>query len=326
MDDCWLQWPGDKNSFLKFKDNLNSIWPNEMMFTHELEKDGKINFLDVTISLCPINDTYEVEFYQKPTHSGKYLDFKSHCPISTKINIIKSEARRIVQNCTKMEKAWPHLEKLKQNLIASNYPPKLVISNILNTVHNNGISKNSTKPSYDYVYSIPFVNEALTIKIKNEISKLGINARVVPLPGKSLQKLIKGNKVNSCSCILCEIGIKCNEQNIVYQAKCLTCKESYIGATGRFAKDRIGEHEQSIRCRNNRSTLGQHIQTHGPETRARGIQKRSRKPDLKKMLKLYEFSKIAKGKDVLEVFIKESFAIASKRPGLNNMLGNGFVK
>ena len=51
MDDCWLEWIGDLNSFLKFKDNLNSIWPNEMVFTHEIEEDGKINFLDVTVSL-----------------------------------------------------------------------------------------------------------------------------------------------------------------------------------------------------------------------------------------------------------------------------------
>ena len=112
----------------------------------------------------------------------------------------------------------------------------------------------------------------------------------------------------------------------VYQAKCLTCNELYIGATGRNAKDRILEHESSIRCRNNRSTLGQHTQTHGPETRSKAIQKRSRKPDLKNLLKIYEFSKLAKGKDVLEVFIREGIAIQKHRPNLNNMSGNGFVK
>ena len=218
------------------------------------------------------------------------------------------------------------MEKLKENLIASNYPPNIVITNILNIAHKIGTERVSNKPTFDFVYSIPYVDECFTRKVKKELKKLDINARIVPLPGKSLKSMIKGKMVNPCGSVLCEVGIKCNEQNIVYQAKCLTCNELYIGATGRYAKDRILEHEQSTRCRNNRSTLGQHIQTHGQETHSKAIQKRSRKPDLKNFLKIYEFTKLAKGKDVLEVFIREGIAIHKYKPNLNNQSGNGFVK
>ena len=75
--------------------------------------------------------------------------------------------------------------------------------------------------------------------------------------------IVKSSRI--CECELCEVWIKCDEQNIVYQF--ITCNALYIGATGRYSKDRILEHESLIRCRNNRYTIGQLTQTHGPETR-----------------------------------------------------------
>ena len=51
--------------------------------------DHSIHFLDITISRTDQGLKYI--FYQKSTNSGRYLHYTSHCAMSTKVNIIKSE-------------------------------------------------------------------------------------------------------------------------------------------------------------------------------------------------------------------------------------------
>ena len=107
VDDAWLIWPGSKESFIEFNESLNSIWPT-LNFTHEYSENEKLTFLDMKTTLK--ESKIEYEFYQKPTHSGKYLDYEAHCSMSTKINIIKSEAKRILNNCSYKSLSWPHLK------------------------------------------------------------------------------------------------------------------------------------------------------------------------------------------------------------------------
>ena len=64
VDDCWLGWLGSLESFMEFKVTLNSVWPGELVFTHEVEnKEKSINFLDMTITRCTTR-LLEYEFYQ----------------------------------------------------------------------------------------------------------------------------------------------------------------------------------------------------------------------------------------------------------------------
>ena len=331
MDDAWMGWVGDMESFIKFKDMLNKIWPGEMVFTHEIESENNsINFLDTSITRKR-EGGFEYEFYQKPTHSGKYLDFRSHCPISTKINIIKTEAQRIISNCSSMDKAWPHLEKLRENLTDSYYPHNFATCHILKViqiVNNPSLAPNNKeKPKFDYVYTIPYVSEAITRKIKKCLKDLDINARVVATSGKSLKNQLKEKSPNNCKCTLCQHGITCTQKNIVYEASCNKCHESYVGATSRPSIKRILEHESSVRLKNNRTTIGQHFQTHYPKssTVTRSSIKKT-KPDLENFLKHFKFTKIDQAKDSFGVFILEGLAIAKKKPKINNMMENGWIR
>ena len=42
--------------------------------------------------------------------------------------------------------------------------------------------------------------------------------------------------------------------------------------------------------------------------------------------KNFKFKKVAQGKDILEVYIKEGLDINKYRPKVNNMMGNGFIR
>ena len=96
VDDAWLLWKSSAENFEEFKANLNSVWAY-VNFTSELQEDRKLIFLDLTIELKENN---EISFthYQKPTASGRYLHYDSHCSLVTKTNIIRSETRRIVDS------------------------------------------------------------------------------------------------------------------------------------------------------------------------------------------------------------------------------------
>ena len=252
VDDAYTIWNGTENAFRQFVDTLNSVWEC-LNFTFELSNSSnEINFLDVKIKLQ--NGSISHEFYQKETHSGKYLGYDAHCSMSTKVNIIKSEARRVLKNCSDHNIALDHLERLKNNLLRSGYPNGLVTKLILQSVmEHTGLNKNTNKNKdpCDFVLKIPYINEEYTRKIKCIVKRSGIKARVVTTPGRSVRSLITDSSSlpNTCRCGLCINNIDCKTRHFVYKATCKICNESYIGASYRPAEKRLMEHESSFRLK-----------------------------------------------------------------------------
>ena len=100
-----------------------------------------------------------------------------------------------------------------------------------------------------------------------------------------------------------------------------------MGATSRPSHIRILEHEHSIRQQNKRTTLGQHFLSHFPKSPVTNIQKSKKsKPDMAKLWEHFNFRKVTKGKDILELFIKEGLVIGRSQPKINNIMGNGFIR
>ena len=121
VDDSFGIWTQGEERYNWLLDTLNEIWPTvEFESTRENEK-REVVFLDVKIKILEDqNLTYE--FHQKPTHCGKYLNYMSHTPEQTKINIVISEARRIIKNCALRNDAFKHLENFRLQLLNSEYP------------------------------------------------------------------------------------------------------------------------------------------------------------------------------------------------------------
>ena len=191
-------------------------------------------------------EDFQYDFYQKPTHSGKYEDFYSHSPQKTKINIIITETRRIIRNCSKEEFIWEHLEKLRRNFIKSNYPAAMVSKIISSEIscHIKGIHvPKKPKKKYDFVFKIPYVNEGFTRIVQTKLRELDINARVVAIAGMSIGELFRPPKTNTCTCELCSMGIWCSAKHIVYEAMCRMCHKCYNGVCNRPSECRLTEHE-----------------------------------------------------------------------------------
>ena len=286
-----------------------------------------------------------------------YLPYTSHCETKTKLNIITTETRRILRLCSSKDLAWPHLETLRHNLINSGYPQEHVTITITREAARYTPTPNPhahptqplttptcppptspplpTQPTHPapsdtdpkFILKIPYVNEALTRKIRTTTAKSSIPIRVVTTSGRTVKSEVKSALVRkvapppTCNCRLHQAELPCNMRNVVYKATCRHCSQDYIGATARPLAKRVDEHEASQRLGNNRSTLGKHLVTTHPSA-VTGV-KYSR--DFEKFFENYDFRVLERGRDSLDTFLRENLAIQRERPGLNQNQTNGFM-
>ena len=184
------------------------------------------------------------------------------------------DAARIYKNCMVKEESWKHLGKLKLDLLRSGYPENIINSHILEGIKDKNGKEKKEKQKFDYYLQIPYLNEAFTRMVKKAIEKSNLKIRVVCKSGKTLKSVLKPHHSKLCNlenCQLCKNNIPCKMKHFIYEFTCNHCTKNvtdnitkkknnkYIGASRRIALKRLGEHEQSVRRFNNRTTLGQHM-------------------------------------------------------------------
>ena len=234
VDDSIGIWTESLQKYQQFISTLNNTWPT-VEFESTLEDSNReIVFLDIKIK---IEEEYNItyEFHQKPTHCNRYLDYLSHTPEQTKINIVLSEARRIINNCSHIEKSYPHLEKLRKHLINSNYPTQLINKYITMAIENPIPKiKSKAKDEYknSYLIRIPYMNEPFTRIVKKHVKKSKLNIKVVVKAAMSIKRKVTSSPSN-CKCQSCKNKFPCTSRDMVYQATCKFCKESYLGGHGK---------------------------------------------------------------------------------------------
>ena len=102
----WKRYVDDSICFVKkdsiqfVLDTLNSFHDN-IKFTFEEEKDGKIPFLDAL--LVRNNQYLNTTVYRKKTHTDVYLNWKSFGPSSWKWGTLKTIVTRALELCSTNE-------------------------------------------------------------------------------------------------------------------------------------------------------------------------------------------------------------------------------
>lgn len=191
------------------------------------------------------------DWYNKPTYSGRVLNFNSQHPFSQKLNLIdnlKLRALRLSNECFHSS----NLDKVKSILLQNNYPPKLLrkILNDKRVLHTPNISKSDENVTY---IKLTYVKD-LTERISNILKKE--NLGIAQKPENTIKRFHSKLK--------CKIPTELMS-NIVYQIPCKECDKVYVGQTGRYLKTRVTEHKRDmtnilnpIKRKENNTALAEH--------------------------------------------------------------------
>jgi hypothetical protein len=150
VDDTFVVWPYGPEKLQKFLDHLNSIKPT-IKFTMEVETNNTLPFLDVLVMKRGPKLTIKV--YWKPTHTGRYLHFKSNHPHHVKRGVVHNLVNQAKIICQNQKDFSIEIKTIRHDLMLSEYPEEFVDSIIKTSTRN--------RPSPDTVYQgtvvIPYV-------------------------------------------------------------------------------------------------------------------------------------------------------------------------
>ena len=115
---------------------MNSRHPN-MHFTHEIENNGRINFLGLTISHA-ISDCfqYSTTIYRKPTFTGLLTNYNSFSCLSYRLSVVKTLVFRALRLCSNSQLFLSELKYIKTLLMRNAFPSK-----VIDKIYNNTLSR-----------------------------------------------------------------------------------------------------------------------------------------------------------------------------------------
>ena len=104
-----------------------------LSFTHELESNGKLPFLDMMIN--NENGKLSSSWYRKPTATDLTLNFHALAPLKYKRSVVSSFVYRIYRACSSWKSFHESLNEAKVILIKNQYPPSFIENIIYNTLN-----------------------------------------------------------------------------------------------------------------------------------------------------------------------------------------------
>ena len=238
VDDILIAVPNTEiDNILQFF-NTNNF---NIKFTLEKEIEQTINFLDISITRKQ-DQKLSLNWYRKPTWSGRYLNFFSHHPLRYK----KSVVNNLVDRAILLSDKEFHTDNLNliKNVLQENCYPLTFVQEIvdlrLQTLERKSLLGNNqvvADRDIQPFISIPYI-EGLSEKISRILGNYNIN--IAFKNHKSLKMIFKPTK---------DRLKKEQLSNIVYSIPCKdnNCKAVYIGQTKRFLQTRIKEHKNNIR-------------------------------------------------------------------------------
>ncbi|UYV61346.1 hypothetical protein LAZ67_1004494 [Cordylochernes scorpioides] len=234
----------------KIDKRIVNIFPDDILiwsrYIDDTETCDSLAFLDIRITKT--RNRYNTEVYYKPTFHPMYINFSSFCPLSHKINTVRTLSKRIYTHCNTEESKQRETNNIISNLMSSGYPKNFILRHFHNP------SRTKIYDNYKSICTIPYSLQS--IKIARELKNFGIRTYFSNTPsiGTILRNPI--TKDNTPRNTL-------QRNNAVYSIKCNDCDSVYVGETGRYIKDRIQEHDRNIRHNDPKSLIVQHISQTG---------------------------------------------------------------
>ena len=131
----WERYVDDTFTFVKKGeiDNVISIlngFHKDVQFTHEVEENGTISFLDVKVKRKS-DGTFTTSVYRKKTDTNLYINWRAFAPKQWKIGTLKGMIRRAYLICSEQEGLDSEISHLKHVFVTINGYPKKVVNETL---------------------------------------------------------------------------------------------------------------------------------------------------------------------------------------------------
>ena len=123
VDDTFLLFR-TKDNVEKFKNLANNKQHKNIKFTSEIEEDGSLTFLDITIT-CE-NNRLVTSVYRKPAFSDVFKNFGRFIPEMHQLGLTETLLHRSFRLCSSYENFHREIETLKSIFEHSNYPQNFV--------------------------------------------------------------------------------------------------------------------------------------------------------------------------------------------------------
>jgi len=230
VDDCFIIWNESCGQFKLFLEKLNNFRKGIISFTVEFEKESCLPFLDLNIKRK--DSSISIDLYQKPTNVNRYLNFKSHHNIRSKISTIDYFVSRA--QLLSGEKYQKQIIETTKQLINNGYPSKLIMKRIQVLTNKRLSDKTKVTKDYDHNVVIPYVK--------------GISGQIALVFKKYNSRISYCRLRNDLHNVLYNHKTKIPKemQNGVYRINCLNCGKAYIGETKRYLKVRKKEHKTAV--------------------------------------------------------------------------------
>ena len=245
-----------KDHIAPFLEWLNTIH-SDLKWTCEVEKEGRINFLDVTI-IRDSNGSLTFEVYRKPTHTGQYIQATSNAPRSHMISTVRALTQRAYDICSTPEARERELARVRKELAINGYSLKLYNRGRYrpNAPGASGAGTQAiTDPNSQSTGTTPSRPESTTRKGHVQLPHIpGISdilARLCRKEGISTSFTSRGSLGEQLVHLKDPID-RLDTSDTIYHIKCgggptTDCNHTYVGETGRSTRIRMGDHRASTK-------------------------------------------------------------------------------
>ena len=229
----------------KFLSHINSL-RESIKFTMEIEADNRIPFLDVMVYRK--ENQIITSIYRKPTHTDRYLNFKSNHHPRIKAGVIKSLAHRARTICNSKENLDTELVNLQRVFDMNDYPSSLV--NECLTEKKNTQKIDDTEVEKPATLFTPYIR-GFSERLEKICRRLNIRSVF------SSRRTLRNELVHVKTYRVQPDRIK----GVVYTVNCAECESTYIGETKRTLDTRLKEHKRAVITDDRKNGIATHANT-----------------------------------------------------------------
>ena len=247
VDDIICAVPYDKvNEILTIFNGFNP----SLQFTVETEVDFGVPFLDTRVIRDPVSNKIVLDWYMKPTASGRYMNFYSNHTINQKVNTLLSMKNRVlyISDPTFVNKNLKNLSDLFEN---NGYPRSLVKKLIFNTPVSDYATDDGCSVSTCQYKTLPYI-DGLSCKLVKVFSN--VNFKISVTNKKTIGNIFSNMKDRTKQLLT---------SDVVYCIPCGNCPMKYYGQTGQWLKSRIALHKSDSKLKTKSCAVSQHMNESG---------------------------------------------------------------